>query len=310
MGAISMLALGLGAASGVLAEPAPLIPEIVVRGFGDDAPFTLPQGIAIDPTHGEILVADTGRHAVEIFSRSGKPLFRFVHEVRRADGSWVDGSPSGLAAGVDGRIYIVDMAAPYVDVVDGRGRPLSRLEPPAEEGAGNPGAVMITRTGLTLVATSGDTGRIHCFNRDGSFRRSWGTPGPSPGQLRHVRAMAEAKDGSIAVLCTDTQFAVQRFSAEGSYLDGFARHEIGPGNVSLPSGLAITEDGRLWVSDELRQSVQVFDNSGRFLRQLGQMGEANGEFLYPSAVASDGSTRLAVIERVGARFQLFRLPEE
>lgn len=310
LGALPLLALAIAAPAPSIAAPAPFTPTLVVRGFAPDDPFVLPQGIAIDTARDEILIADTGRHAVEIFNRSGRGLFRFVHTVRRDDGTVVDGSPIEVAVDGGGRIYVVDMAAPYVDVVDGRGRSLDRLTPPAEDGAGNPGAVAITRAGLILVASSGKVGKVHFFNREGALLRSWGTPGPSPGQLRHVRALAEAPDGTIAVLCADTQFAVQRFSAEGNYLDGFARHEIGPGNVSFPSGLVITVDGRLWVSDELRQVVLVFDNSGRFLRQVGQMGDADGAFLYPSAVASDGEDRLAVLERVGARFQLFRLPEE
>lgn len=310
VGALSILALGFGAPSPAVAEPASPAPLLVVRGFSEDEPFVLPQGIAIDSTRGEVLVADTGRHAIEIFNRYGRGLVRFVHTVRRADGSTVDGSPIRLALDAAGRIYVVDLAAPYVDIVDARGRPLGRLTPPPDEGAGNPGAVLVTRSGLVLVAGSGDSGRIHCFDRNGALLRSWGTPGPSPGQLRHVRALAEAPDGSIAVLCADTELAVQRFTAEGRFLDGFARHEIGPGNVSSPSDLIVTGDGRLWVSDELRQTVLVFDNSGRFLRQVGQMGDADGAFLYPSAVACDGRDRLAVLERVGARFQLFRLPEE
>ncbi|MGE5176307.1 MAG: NHL repeat-containing protein [Hyphomicrobiales bacterium] len=310
IGTLSLIALGPAAAPPAAAEPALLTPTTIVRGFSQDEGFTLPQGIAFDPRTGEIVVADTGRHAIEIFSRSGRGVFRFIHRICREDGTSTDGSPVAVAVDAEGRLYIVDMAASYIDVVDGRGRGIERLTPPAETDAGNPGAVAVTRAGRILVAMSGDAGRIHCFDRDGSLLRSWGTPGPSPGQLRHVRALAEAPDGSIAVLCTDTELAVQRFSAEGTYVDGFARHEIGPGNVSLPSGLVITEDGRLWVSDELRQTVLVFDNSGRFLRQVGQMGDAAGAFLYPSAVASDGRERLAVLERVGARFQLFRLPEE
>ena len=75
----------------------------------------------------------------------------------------------------------------------------------------------------------------------------------------------------------------------------------------MPSGIAATPDGRIWVSDELRQIVQVFIPEGEFLGSLGRGGSAPGEFLYPSALATDGGERLAVAESVGARFQVFSI---
>jgi DNA-binding beta-propeller fold protein YncE len=117
----------------------------------------------------------------------------------------------------------------------------------------------------------------------------------------------EAPDGSIVVLCLDTNFAVQRFTNDGAYVSGFGLHDIGTGNVSFPSGIAVTGDGRLYVTDELRQIIQVFDERGAVIARFGGGGLLPGEFQYPSALASDGKDYLAVVERVGARLQLLRL---
>jgi hypothetical protein len=88
---------------------------------------------------------------------------------------------------------------------------------------------------------------------------------------------------------------------------GFGVHDIGMGNFSFPSAVASTQDGRIWVSDEIRQVIQVFDSTGQFLGMLGGQGQRPGEFLYPSALACDDGGRLAVTERVGRRLQLLRI---
>jgi tripartite motif-containing protein 71 len=282
-------------------------PELLIGGFGDDSPFNVPQALALDAPRGEIFVGNTGNHTIEVFSLGGRPLARYVHRVERRDGSWVDGSPIALAVDSAGRLLVADAAAAYVDILDSRGRSVGRLQPPAGAGPSGPGALTVLRGGTILVGMSGDTGRIHRFTREYALDGSWGEPGRSPGMLSNVCGLAELPDGSIAVLCLDTKFAVQRFTAAGAYQDGFGVHEIGPGNVSFPSGIAVTEDGSIYVSDELRQLIHVYDKEGTVLASLGGGGVRPGEFQYPSALASDGQSRLAVVERVGARLQILHV---
>jgi DNA-binding beta-propeller fold protein YncE len=283
-------------------------PELVVTGFGKDAPFNVPQAIVLDAARGEILVGNTGNHTIEVFSLGGRPLARYLHRVERDNGSWADGNPIALAVDSAGRVLVADAAAAYVDILDARGRSVGRLQPPIAAGsASGPSAIAVLRSGVILVGMSGETGRIHRFTREYALDGSWGEPGRSPGMLANIRGIAELSDGTIAVLCLDTQFAVQRFTASGEYRNGFGVHEIGPGNVSFPSGITALGNGAVLVSDELRQQIHVFDMEGSVLASLGGGGVRPGEFQYPSALSSDGRSRLAVVERLGARLQLLHL---
>ena len=284
-----------------------IAPELVLYGYAADATFKVPRAVALDAARGEILVGNTGAHTIEVFSLSGRPLARYAHRVERRDGTWVDGDPMGLAVDSAGRILVVDAAAAYVDVLDGLGRAYARLEPPALPGDGGPGAVTVLRSGEILVGMSGETGRIHRFTREYALDGSWGEAGRTPGQLRNIRGLAEERDGSILVLCPDTELAVQRFSATGAYLGGFGRHEMGPGNFSFPSGITLGTDGSLYVTDELRHLVIVLDGTGRQIDAIQGGDKGLGLFQYPSALASDGQGRLAVVERGSARLQLLRL---
>jgi DNA-binding beta-propeller fold protein YncE len=282
-------------------------PDLVLYGFSADAAFKVPRAVALDAARGEVLVGNTGAHSVEVFSLTGRPLARYVHRVERRDGTWVDGDPIGLAVDSAGRILVVDAVAGYVDVLDGLGRTYARLQPPTLSGDGGPGAVTVLRSGEILVGMSGETGRIHRFTREYALDGSWGEAGRTPGHLQNIRGLAEERDGNILVLCPETELAVQRFNSAGAYVGGFGRHEIGPGNVSFPSGITVTSDGRLYITDELRHIVLVLDSTGQQIDAISGGDSGPGLFQYPSALASDSQGRLAVVERGTARLQLLRL---
>lgn len=281
-----------------------LVPKLVVWGYADGTTFRDPRGVAFDPLDGAIYVANSGAHRIEAFSRTGRPLSWFVHRVTGPDSVVVDGQPCALAFDRAGHLLVVDNAAAYVDVLDRRGRPLRRLD----LSGGRPAAVAVGPGGAIYAATSGEGSRIFRFGADYAPAGSWGEPGTGPGHLHSVTALGVLADSTIAVACGRTDLGVQIFTPTGGYLRGFGTHELGPGNVSLPSGVLGTSDGRIWVCDEIRQSLQVFDSRGAFLELAGGRGAAPGEFAYPSAIASDGKGLIAVTDRELGRVQVLALP--
>ena len=292
------------------AASAPVVEPVALSyGQAPAKPLDGPRGIALDARRGEIVIANTGAHVVETYGLDGRLRARFVHRVRTAGKRIEPGVPTGVALDASGNLLVVDRLAAYVDVLDARGAEVARLEIGA---AGCPAgasvsAVAVTRTGGILVASAGDSARVHRF--DGRYRSlgCWGTPGREPGQLAGITGIAALADGRCVITCATTRLAVQIFTFDGEFVRGFGAHEIGPGNFSYPSGVTATDDGRIWVSDEIRHSVQVFDSAGSYLGVVGGQGVAPGEFMYPSALSGDGKELLAVSERVGNRYQLLRI---
>lgn len=300
-GLAAALAFALSAA---YASAAPLLqPKLIVWGYTDDARFNQPRGIAFDPSDGAIYVANTGEHRIEVFTASGRPITRFVHRVTRPDGSTADGDPVALAFTSGGHLLVVDNMALYLDVLDRRGRPVTRIPIPA----GHPVAVTVARDGSIYVGTTAEESRVHRFLPDYSPAGSWGDQGTAPGQLHAITALAELADGSIAVACARTEVGIQIFTPDGSYVRGFTTHELERGNVSLPSGVMGTPDGRIWVVDEIRQLIQVYDRDGDFITALGGKGLAPGYFMAPSSLAADGKGLIAVTDRASGRFQVLHI---
>ncbi len=77
--------------------------------------------------------------------------------------------------------------------------------------------------------------------------------------------------------------------------------------VYVSQGIAVDDEGRLYVSDCRNSRIQVVTPSGECLLQLGgQPGSAPGQFDQPQGVAvSSGSGLLAVVCLENHRVQLF-----
>lgn len=272
--------------------------------------FVRPRAIAIDTAHGEVIVANSGLGRIEYFDYRTWPLGFFTHEVPGPDGRPLVGEPLALALDTQGRLLLSDFRAPYVDVLDYRGRSLRTLALPApDDTAGaqaGPGAIAVAPDGHVLVASRG-AGRVHVFDADLAYVATWGVTGLDSAQLRDITALAVAADGRVFVTCAATRYAVQVFQLDGTFVNGFGRHELGPGNFSLPSGLAFMSGDRVCVSDAIRQIVQVFGTDGTFVGTFGGVGIGLAQFREPSALAGDGHGLLALAEKSGSRFQVLWL---
>lgn len=305
-GSFPLFALALLAVPAADVIAAPLLrPRLALWGYASGAQFREPRGVAFDPIDGAIYVSNTGEHRIEVFSRTGRPLSRFVHRVRGASDEILDGSPTALAFDRSGRLLVVDRRATYVDVLDRRGRSVARLDIPA----GRPSAVAVAPGGTIYVGTTAEASRVHRFRPDYTPDGAWGTEGTAAGHLLDVAAIAPLGDTAVAVACERSDLVVQIFDPTGEFRRGFGTHEVGDGNFSLPSAMATTRDGRLWVLDEIRRTLQVFDAGGSLVAVARGGGTTLGSFDHPSGLALDGRGSLAVADRGIGRVQLFEIDE-
>jgi DNA-binding beta-propeller fold protein YncE len=272
--------------------------------------FVRPRAVALDVAHGEVIVANTGLGRVEYFDYRTWPLGFFTHEVPGPEGLPRTGEPIALAVDASGRLLVSDLKAAFVDVLDYRGRSLARLSLPAPDDTSSdrfgPGAIAVAPDGRVFVASRG-AGRVHVFDAGLRHVASWGVAGSDSTQLSNITALAVDTTGRVYVACVSGALAVQVFDGNGTFAFGFGRHDIGPGNFSLPTGIAFAAGGRVCVCDAIRQVVQVFETDGTFVGAVGGVGVGPGEFREPSALAGDGHGFLALAEKSGSRFQVMWL---
>ena len=119
------------------------------------------------------------------------------------------------------------------------------------------------------------------------------------------------KENRFAYVVDTQQDQVLVFDADNYKLlrrigTGGKKHTLtGPGDFSLPTGVAVDKDGNVYVTDTLNNRVEVFDADGAFVSQFGKSGDGPGHFARPKGIAVDGDGHIWVADEFQCRVQVF-----
>lgn len=83
------------------------------------------------------------------------------------------------------------------------------------------------------------------------------------------------------------------------------RHLFDIGGLSLPTDVAVGEDGRIYVVDSGNHRVVAFDRNGKQLIAIGSKGSGQGQFLDPVGIGTDRKGRVYVADKGNHRIQVF-----
>jgi sugar lactone lactonase YvrE len=273
-----------------------LKPELLLWGGFYSGVFGNVSGIYCDPRNGEIYVLDRGSDSVEIFDENGAPIFAFSDPEHVRE-------PSRVAVDDAGRIHLIGNDRTRIKVFNYRGEYLNDLELP-----GFPPSEKPIFTALTFDA-NGDlyvgesrSGQVVAFDRKLQPKLRIGTYGEGPGQFNGIVGIA-LDEKSIYVASQDGM-AVHVFSRQGRFQRGWGHHDTGLHNVSLPSGIAVDDRGRVILLDLLRQEIKYFDNDGRLIELFGGWGHQPGAVAFPSDLSMDRKGRLCVADGGNRRAQV------
>lgn len=78
-----------------------------------------------------------------------------------------------------------------------------------------------------------------------------------------------------------------------------------PGQFARPTGVAVDQDGNVYVSDTFNDRIEVFDAEGKFIRTFGKAGDGPGYFARPKGIAIDSDGHVWVADAVQDRVQVF-----
>lgn len=79
----------------------------------------------------------------------------------------------------------------------------------------------------------------------------------------------------------------------------------GQGQFDHPFGVAVDDEGNVYVSDSSNQRIQKFDSVGTFLAEWGSFGSGDGQLAYPRGIAVDANGNVYVGNADNARIEKF-----
>ncbi len=103
---------------------------------------------------------------------------------------------------------------------------------------------------------------------------------------------------------------VQKYTALGQPLLEFGEKSagsngFGDGTFNRPQQAVVMPDDHVFVTDELNNRIQEFDQNGTFLNLFGTAGSEPGQLKHPTGIAVDADERIYIADTGNNRIQVF-----
>jgi len=229
----------------------------------DSGTFNEPWGIAIAPD-GSVYVTDTWNHRVEKFTSTGKFItaWGIFGQGETPDSFY---GPRGLAVDAEGRVYVTDTGNKRIAVFDGSGNFITQfgsagLDPGLFD---EPVGIAVDKNGTVYVVDTWNQ-RIQTFvpvETEGNLsfvpEKQWDVYGWFGQSLDNKPFIAVNDD--LHVFVTDPDgFRVMEFDQNGALVRVWDDLSSSDSNLGLPSGIAIDNEGHVWVTDSLNNRLMRY----------------------------------------------------
>lgn len=223
--------------------------------------FNEPWGIAVSP-EGNVFVADTWNHRIQVFSPEGEFLTSWGHFGQREtpDAFW---GPRDVAVDENGHVYVADTGNKRIVVFDTEGVFITEFGEVgyADGQFDEPSGLALDGDGNLYVADTWNQ-RVQVFSPDfnglaQNFLTKWDVEGWYGQSLDNKPYLTIGQDG--LVYASDPELSrIIVYTPTGEVVALWGLEGQDQTNLFFPTGLAADQEGGIWVADTKNDRVQYF----------------------------------------------------
>ncbi len=269
-------------------------------GVSADELLNKPHGVAVG-RDGSIYISDTGHQRVLVIDASRRLKAKLDPGLsQKSKAKKFSRGYLGLAVADNGDVYIADKLQSKIFIVGPNGRKRGEIK------VMYPLALTVSN-GKLYVTTYG---HVVVYDLKGRQLRKFGTRGSKPGQFDFPGGIAVDKKGNIYVSDSNNNRLVA-LDREGNvrWTIGKKAASMNDANrtFGLPEGLAIDDNGLLYLVDAFAGEIFVFDGNGKKLAEIGEWGDKEGQFYYPAGISYAGGRTFIVADKFNDRLEAVEL---
>jgi sugar lactone lactonase YvrE len=239
--------------------------------------FLRPFGIALDETHGRLLVADTGNHRFKwttISDLAGPHVYtEHGYVIDRAAANALN-SPQAIAVDSAGNVYVVNPLSGTVKLFTWNGGDYSNAQTFCNLTVDNIDILMPRdiAVGPDDAVYLLDSGNNRILKADGPNDSTWSVFHSDP-TWKNPYGLTVDRSGIVFVADTGNHRIAKIDTA--AVVTTFGRWGTGSGEFRFPRDLAVDQHGRIYVADTFNHRIVVLASDGHFLVQLGEAPAVN-----------------------------------
>ena len=265
--------------------------------------FGKPRNLAINSV-GQLYVVVPYAKEVRVYNPKGEYRFSFGMKIKKGEekkGKFSE--PSGITIDHKDLIYISDLDRDMVLVFNPDGAFIQEFPIFQPRGKTDACAPFISFNPFKELLYIPDpcVQRVNIYTTSGQFITAFGEMGSNIGEFGGPASCAFTKEGDIYII-DPGNFRVQSFAANHQPIDAFGVKGTKGGEFVRPYGIGIDSANRIFVSDFVLKSIQVFSRTGRL---LGLIKEKS--FKQPLGVACSNENRIYVVDGEGQAVHVFQM---
>jgi len=224
-------------------------------------------------------------------------------------------NPYGVAVSPNGLIYVADSGNYCIKIFDLNSQLIRTIGKPGGDDAclNFPQGVAVDKNG-TIYTMDSNNGRIAIFAGDGEYIGAIGSIGGYPGAFYTPKGIFIHDNGNIYAANTRNHTIYIFDSTTHKLLANYGLLGEDPANLRkgsldyrfrLPTDVAVTSNGIMYVVDSKHGNIKVLDQDGGFLFKFGEIGTGMGQFNFPEGIALDSAQNIFVCDTLNSRIQKF-----